>query len=100
MPPPTPWEQWLLDLLCQTFKSWGGDCDNLSTSPSQRTAEVIAEYNTNGTPTFNTPEEKQEFLAVLTALEAHLDLQDNTLSQADTDALKDLIENLRNDLIP
>lgn len=94
-----PWLDWLLELLCKTYKEWGGDCQvDFPEAPSGWVSKVTAAYSQNGAPTFTDPLKKQQFLDLLDALEAHLKLSTNSLSSADTNALLALIAGLRNDL--
>ncbi len=90
------WTDWLRVLLCKLFQSWGGNCETLfPPQPSGWIAMVTDAYNANGAPTFTDLLEKQQFLELLDALDAHLKLPDNSLSASDNNKLLSLIAALR-----
>jgi hypothetical protein len=95
---PPSWLDLLMDMLCQIYQAWGGDCADLSTNPSKRIGQVIDEYTTEGAPSFPNPTALANFLQLLTDLSDLLDNPANSLSTADTNHLRDLIKDLQTDL--
>lgn len=91
------WIDRLRELICKIYQEWGGDCADLF--PIAETSGwidlVIARYENDGAPTFGASAERQDYLNTLDELEAHLALPGNTLSQADTQRLQKLIDDLR-----
>lgn len=91
------WRKWLLDLLCRMYQEWGLDCGSLG-PPTQAIQELWNTYLSEGPPAFADPADKEEFLRVLIALEAHLNLKENDLDAKDDESLRELIARLRKDL--
>lgn len=99
------WEQAVWDFLCELIKNLGGDCDVLPPRPPNPTpypndlpaaiTKVEAHYNTHGLPSFPTQADKDKFLALLNAIEAHLNLAGNTLPPAADAQLRALIAAMR-----
>lgn len=94
------WIEQLRYLLCQMYQEWGGDCKDLGIEPPEWVQTVTAMYAAEGDPTFENEAEEATFLQLLTDLEVHLALPQNTLSAADNQKLRDLIASLRNSLPP
>lgn len=95
------WLDWLRELLCKIYKVWGGDCAvDFPQAATGWVAKTTGAYAANGAPTFADSTSKQQFLDLLSALEAHLKFQGNSLSTADTTALSAMISGLRSDLGP
>ena len=74
-------------LLCLIYETWGGDCDDLGSSPSSWIAAVQGQLDTHGVPSGLTQ-------AMVDALDEHLDEPENSLSQADDQAARDLVVDL------
>lgn len=94
------WKLWLWELLCRVYRVYGGNCDDLPRPKAPATAaEVIQEiFDGQGLPTFATPAARDEFIAILNAIDAHLALADNDLSPDDEGIIQDLLDSLRNAL--
>lgn len=96
---PTPWAEWLIELLCRLYRQYGGDCQaEFGMPPSQaRTASnlvqlLAAAQSQRGSFTIADPAEREEFLKVVNALTDHLALPDNTLNASDQSSLDVLIQ--------
>lgn len=92
------WMDEVLALLCAIYKEFGGKCADLYAAPSQAPAKVLAAYGKVGTPTFPGEPQKLAFLQNLNDLEKELASPSNTFGDEDTNALNDMIAQLRLDL--
>ncbi len=99
------WEQILWDFLCELYRKMDGDCADLPPRPPNPTPspnslpatinKVEAEFNSVGIPAFGSPAEKQTFLDLLKAIEAHLNKPQNSLPSASDTQLRNLIAAMR-----
>jgi hypothetical protein len=89
------WIDRLRDILCRLYQELGGNCADLGAEPTQWVQTVVSRYAVTGPPVFPTEEEQQAFLKVLSDLESHLALPENTLSPGDNAKLTNLIASLR-----
>ena len=62
--------------------------------------EVRSLYDKNGDPSFDTEQERLDFLQLLDDTEAHLALPENNLSADDNTIMSDLISDLRSGATP
>lgn len=95
--PSSSWIERLLDLICEIYKEFQGDCDDLTT-PEGAIATVVSEYNANGAPQIPGESERQSFLDDLSDLEDHLASPENTLSASDSGQLSTLVHDLQQDI--
>lgn len=84
-------------LLCQILTAWGFDCPPDSNVVAAGQA-VLDAYDTQGTPTFETPREKEALFADLATLRARLNMPENDLLLDMTASLLKMISDLEDAL--
>ena len=92
------WIDQFRELLCQMYREWGGDCDDLGLNATAWIDTLQGEYDTKGAPTFQSETERQAYLGLLNTTEAHLNASGNSLNAADNAQIRTLISNLRADV--
>jgi hypothetical protein len=92
---PSSWVDWLMELLCRIYKEWGGNCADLGLTPTDAIKQSLDTFNNNGLPSFPDPAKEEEFFNTVDAIEAHLDLPDNSLTTEDDEKLRQLIADMR-----
>lgn len=95
--PEQSWEDRFWQLICDIYRVFGGDCDDLPRPPSMRQTIdlVVARYADDGNPTFDTEAERAAFLVTLDEMDAHLALPGNSLTQESTEIVTTLVADLR-----
>ena len=104
------WEETMWEFLCWLYRLYGGNCDDLARPTGMEggvpdglhlaIAEARSLYDQNGDPTFDTEQERLDFLKLLDDTEAHLALPENTLSADDNTIMATLISDLRSGATP
>jgi hypothetical protein len=92
------WHELLLQILCQIYMAWGGDCADLGVTPWESISTLTQTYRERGAPHFETAADRAAFLARLDELEDLLASPHNDLDPGDDQRLRDLLGNLREDL--
>lgn len=95
---PKTFDELFLELLCQLYQWFGGDCDELGTNPTDAITVVDDKYQETGPPAFSSEGEKEQFIAVLDNIDAALASPGNTLDPNDTQRTSDLIAKIRDDV--
>lgn len=89
------WLAQLIQILCQMFEEWGGNCSTLPQTASGRIQALTETFDSEGVPEFESQDAQNEFLTLLNEVEAHLSLPGNCLATSDLAALETLISELR-----
>jgi hypothetical protein len=90
------WIDHLLQILCELYREWGGNCEDLGTDPSRAAEIVLSTFNNNGPPKLTKQSDIDDLLEYLADLNACLNDPDNTLPSGVTAQLKSMIETITN----
>lgn len=93
-----PWSDKFSSILCQLYRFWGGECDDLP-SDCWLAAEIVMACFPPA-PTFSNQKEHDRFIQTLYKLQAQLALPDNPLTAQQTYRIEVWIQDVLDAVVP